>query len=84
MAVIIASPSATVLADTSSTSPITQSAPKLATEGETTAMIRRAPTDSERHVSYDPLARPAVGVALAVVPGTRNQRRESLHPSGTQ
>jgi tryptophanyl-tRNA synthetase len=31
-----------------------------ATEDETAAMIRHAPTDSQRHISYDPAGRPAV------------------------
>jgi tryptophanyl-tRNA synthetase len=31
-----------------------------ATEDHTAAMIRRAPTDSERRITYDPIARPAV------------------------
>jgi tryptophanyl-tRNA synthetase len=35
-----------------------------ATEDETAALIRRAPTDSERHISYDPLTRPAVANLL--------------------
>jgi tryptophanyl-tRNA synthetase len=35
-----------------------------ATEDETAAMIRRAPTDGERHITYDPIARPAVANLL--------------------
>lgn len=34
------------------------------TEDQTAAVIRHAPTDSERHISYDPLARPAVAGLL--------------------
>lgn len=35
-----------------------------ATEDETAAMIRRAPTDSERRITYDPPTRPAVATVL--------------------
>jgi tryptophanyl-tRNA synthetase len=35
-----------------------------ATEDQTAAMIRRAPTDSERRITYDPIARPAVANLL--------------------
>jgi tryptophanyl-tRNA synthetase len=35
-----------------------------ATEDQTAAMIRRAPTDSERRITYDPLTRPAVANLL--------------------
>jgi tryptophanyl-tRNA synthetase len=35
-----------------------------ATEDETAAMIRRARTDSERRITYDPIARPAVANLL--------------------
>jgi tryptophanyl-tRNA synthetase len=35
-----------------------------ATEDETGALIRRAPTDSERHISYDPVGRPGVSNLL--------------------
>lgn len=48
-----------------------------ATEDETAAMIRRAPTDSERHISYHPLSRPAVANLLnllAAVSGEDPQR----------
>lgn len=31
-----------------------------ATEDQTAALIRRAPTDSHRHITYDPAGRPAV------------------------
>jgi tryptophanyl-tRNA synthetase len=35
-----------------------------ATEDHTAAMIRRAPTDSERCITYDPIARPAIATLL--------------------
>jgi tryptophanyl-tRNA synthetase len=35
-----------------------------ASEDDTAAMIRRAPTDSERRITYDPVARPAVATLL--------------------
>jgi tryptophanyl-tRNA synthetase len=35
-----------------------------ATEDHTAAMIRRAPTDSERRITYDPVTRPAVATLL--------------------
>ena len=35
-----------------------------ATEDDTAAMIRRAPTDSERRITYDPVTRPAVATLL--------------------
>jgi tryptophanyl-tRNA synthetase len=35
-----------------------------ATEDQTAATIRRAPTDSERRITYDPIARPAVANLL--------------------
>lgn len=35
-----------------------------ATEDQTAAMIRRAPTDSDRHITYDPAGRPAVANLL--------------------
>ncbi len=35
-----------------------------ATEDHTAALIRRAPTDSERRITYDPIARPAVANLL--------------------
>jgi tryptophanyl-tRNA synthetase len=35
-----------------------------ATEDHTAAMIRRAPTDSERRITYDPIARPAIANLL--------------------
>jgi tryptophanyl-tRNA synthetase len=35
-----------------------------ATEDQTAAMIRRAPTDSDRRITYDPIARPAVANLL--------------------
>jgi tryptophanyl-tRNA synthetase len=41
-----------------------------ATEDETAAMIRRAPTDSERRITYDPLARPAVANFLDLLAAT--------------
>ena len=44
-----------------------------ATEDETAAMIRRAPTDSERHISYDPLARPAVASLLDLLAATTGE-----------
>jgi tryptophanyl-tRNA synthetase len=44
-----------------------------ATEDETAALIRRAPTDSERHISYNPLTRPAVGNLLDLLAATTGQ-----------
>ncbi len=41
-----------------------------ATEDETATVIRRAPTDSERHISYDPLGRPAVANLLDLLAAT--------------
>lgn len=38
-----------------------------ASEDETAALIRRAPTDSERRISYDPLARPTVANLLELL-----------------
>ncbi len=48
-----------------------------ATEDQTAAMIRRAPTDSDRQITYDPVARPAVANLLdllAAVTGDDPQR----------
>jgi tryptophanyl-tRNA synthetase len=44
-----------------------------ATEDETAAMIRRAPTDSERRITYDPLARPAVANLLDLLAATTGE-----------
>ncbi len=44
-----------------------------ATEDQTAAMIRRAPTDSERHITYDPPARPAVANLLDLLAATTNK-----------
>ncbi|MEO6879856.1 MAG: tryptophan--tRNA ligase [Mycobacteriaceae bacterium] len=38
-----------------------------ATEDETAATIRRAPTDSERRITYDPLSRPTVATLLDIL-----------------
>jgi tryptophanyl-tRNA synthetase len=52
-----------------------------ASEDETAALIRRAPTDSERVISYDPLGRPRVAALLELLaavtgeqPGTAADR----------
>lgn len=47
-----------------------------ATDDETAALIRRAPTDSERHIRYDPLTRPAVANLLDLPAATTG---EDLH-----
>jgi tryptophanyl-tRNA synthetase len=44
-----------------------------ASEDETAALIRRAPTDSERHITYDPLTRPAVANLLDLLAATTGQ-----------
>lgn len=44
-----------------------------ATEDETAALIRRAPTDSERNISYDPLTRPAVANLLDLLAATTGE-----------
>jgi tryptophanyl-tRNA synthetase len=44
-----------------------------ATEDETALLIRRAPTDSERHISYDPVARPAVAGLLDLLAAITGQ-----------
>ncbi len=44
-----------------------------ATEDETAAMIRRAPTDSERRITYDPPARPAVANLLELLAATTGE-----------
>jgi tryptophanyl-tRNA synthetase len=49
-----------------------------ATEDQTAAMIRRAPTDSERRISYDPLARPAVANLLDLLAATTNKDARQL------
>jgi tryptophanyl-tRNA synthetase len=49
-----------------------------ATEDETAAMIRRAPTDSERHISYHPVARPAVANLLDLLAATTGADQHSL------
>ena len=41
-----------------------------ATEDQTAAMIRRAPTDSERRITYDPIARPAIANLLDLLAAT--------------
>ena len=41
-----------------------------ATEDQTAAMIRRAPTDSQRRITYDPVARPAVAHLLDLLAAT--------------
>jgi tryptophanyl-tRNA synthetase len=38
--------------------------PLRASEDQTAALIRRAPTDSDRHITYDPASRPAVANLL--------------------
>jgi tryptophanyl-tRNA synthetase len=49
-----------------------------ATEDETAAMIRRAPTDGKRHISYDPLARPAVANLLDLLAATTGKDPHQL------
>lgn len=49
-----------------------------ATEDETAAIIRCAPTDSERHISYDPLARPAVANLLDLLAATTGKDPHQL------
>ena len=49
-----------------------------ATEDETAAMIRRAPTDSERRITYDPLARPAVANLLDLLAATTGEDPRQL------
>jgi tryptophanyl-tRNA synthetase len=41
-----------------------------ATEDDTAALIRRAPTDSERRITYDPAGRPAVASLLDLLAAT--------------
>jgi tryptophanyl-tRNA synthetase len=41
--------------------------PLRASEDETAALIRRAPTDSDRHITYDPLGRPAIANLLELL-----------------
>lgn len=48
------------------------------TEDETAAMIRHAPTDSQRHIGYDPLARPAVASLLDLLAATTGQDPRQL------
>jgi tryptophanyl-tRNA synthetase len=44
-----------------------------ATEDQTAALIRRAPTDSDRRISYDPVARPAVANLLDLLAATTGE-----------
>jgi tryptophanyl-tRNA synthetase len=44
-----------------------------ATEDHTAAMIRRAPTDGERRITYDPLTRPAVANLLDLLAATTDK-----------
>jgi tryptophanyl-tRNA synthetase len=49
-----------------------------ATEDETAALIRRAPTDSERRISYDPVARPAIANLLDLLAASTGQDPHQL------
>ncbi len=49
-----------------------------ATEDQTSAMIRRAPTDSERRITYNPLARPAVANLLDLLAATTDKDPRQL------
>ncbi len=49
-----------------------------ATEDQTAATIRRAPTDSERHISYDPIARPAVANLLDLLAAATGRAPQHL------
>jgi tryptophanyl-tRNA synthetase len=49
-----------------------------ASEDETAAMIRRAPTDSERRITYDPIDRPAVASLLDLLAAATGDRPEHL------
>ena len=54
-----------------------------ATEDETAALIRRAPTDGERQITYDPASRPAVAGLLHLLAAVTGQpRRPSPTRSG--
>jgi tryptophanyl-tRNA synthetase len=49
-----------------------------ATEDQTAAVIRRAPSDSERHITYDPIARPAVANLLDLLAATTGEDPHDL------
>ncbi len=49
-----------------------------ATEDQTAALIRRAPTDSERRITYDPSARPAVASLLDLLAAATDQDPREL------
>jgi tryptophanyl-tRNA synthetase len=49
-----------------------------ATEDHTAAMIRRAPTDSERRITYDPIARPAVANLLDLLAAASGAKPQQL------
>jgi tryptophanyl-tRNA synthetase len=52
--------------------------PLRATEDDTAAMIRRAPTDSARQISYDPLGRPAVANLLDLLAAATGADQDEL------
>ncbi len=49
-----------------------------ATEDQTAAMIRRAPTDSDRHITYDPAGRPAVANLLDLLAAATGDTSQDL------
>ncbi len=49
-----------------------------ATEDETAAIIRRAPTDSERHITYEPHRRPQVANLLDLLATASGENRSAL------
>lgn len=49
-----------------------------ATEDQTAAMIRQAPTDSDRHITYDPVGRPAVAGLLDLLAAASGKTPQQL------
>ena len=49
-----------------------------ATEDQTAAMIRQAPTDSDRHITYDPVDRPAVAGLLDLLAAASGNTPQQL------
>jgi tryptophanyl-tRNA synthetase len=49
-----------------------------ATEDQTAALVRRAPTDSERRITYDPTGRPAVANLLELLAATTGDDPRNL------
>jgi tryptophanyl-tRNA synthetase len=59
--------------------------PLRASEDQTAAVIRRAPTDSDRHITYDPAGRPAIATLLELLAAaTGNQPARLADEIGSQ